>query len=251
MPGRFVRICVMSPRQWHGMRSWLSEPEQFQDPPLRHTRRPGAGLRELRCIDRRHVRRRTHHATNWWPRATYGVPIAAVLTPRRRCTPTISTPSGRWPTPNSLGRTGPCARRLLVGRRRAGRFPWHHRWDPAKGSGVLNVSDPPDRRGRVTSRWRNPGSSTSGSSSPGRLSRLFGDLGARSSRWKCGLPGRLASEAGGPGDRRLVRPRAPQPPGPRSGPAQSARRRGFSRSWSRRRRRVHNFKPGTLCARLR
>jgi crotonobetainyl-CoA:carnitine CoA-transferase CaiB-like acyl-CoA transferase len=28
----FVRICVMSPRQWHGLRDWLGEPEQFQDP---------------------------------------------------------------------------------------------------------------------------------------------------------------------------------------------------------------------------
>ncbi len=27
-----VRLCVMSPRQWHGLRSWLGEPEQFQDP---------------------------------------------------------------------------------------------------------------------------------------------------------------------------------------------------------------------------
>ncbi len=28
----FVRLCVMSPRQWHGMRRWLGEPEEFQDP---------------------------------------------------------------------------------------------------------------------------------------------------------------------------------------------------------------------------
>ena len=28
----FVRICVMSPRQWHGLRAWLGEPEQFRDP---------------------------------------------------------------------------------------------------------------------------------------------------------------------------------------------------------------------------
>ena len=27
-----VRLCVMSPRQWHGLRAWLGEPEQFQDP---------------------------------------------------------------------------------------------------------------------------------------------------------------------------------------------------------------------------
>ncbi|OBI41490.1 acyl-CoA transferase [Mycobacterium kyorinense] len=27
-----VRICVMSPRQWRGLRAWLGEPEEFQDP---------------------------------------------------------------------------------------------------------------------------------------------------------------------------------------------------------------------------
>jgi crotonobetainyl-CoA:carnitine CoA-transferase CaiB-like acyl-CoA transferase len=28
----YVRTCVMSQRQWHAMRAWLGEPEQFQDP---------------------------------------------------------------------------------------------------------------------------------------------------------------------------------------------------------------------------
>ena len=28
----FVRICIMAPRQWHGLRAWLGEPERFQDP---------------------------------------------------------------------------------------------------------------------------------------------------------------------------------------------------------------------------
>ncbi len=28
----YVRICVMSPRQWRGLRHWLGEPEEFQDP---------------------------------------------------------------------------------------------------------------------------------------------------------------------------------------------------------------------------
>lgn len=28
----FVRICLLSPRQWHGMRAWLGEPEEFSDP---------------------------------------------------------------------------------------------------------------------------------------------------------------------------------------------------------------------------
>lgn len=28
----YVRICVMSPRQWRGLRRWIGEPEEFQDP---------------------------------------------------------------------------------------------------------------------------------------------------------------------------------------------------------------------------
>jgi crotonobetainyl-CoA:carnitine CoA-transferase CaiB-like acyl-CoA transferase len=28
----YVRLCVMSARQWHGLRRWLGEPEEFQDP---------------------------------------------------------------------------------------------------------------------------------------------------------------------------------------------------------------------------
>jgi crotonobetainyl-CoA:carnitine CoA-transferase CaiB-like acyl-CoA transferase len=28
----YVRLCVMSPRQWRGLRRWLGEPEEFQDP---------------------------------------------------------------------------------------------------------------------------------------------------------------------------------------------------------------------------
>ncbi|HEY2198233.1 MAG TPA: CoA transferase, partial [Mycobacterium sp.] len=28
----YVRLCVMSPRQWRGLRRWLGEPQDFQDP---------------------------------------------------------------------------------------------------------------------------------------------------------------------------------------------------------------------------
>jgi crotonobetainyl-CoA:carnitine CoA-transferase CaiB-like acyl-CoA transferase len=28
----YVRLCVMAPRQWRGLRRWLGEPDQFQDP---------------------------------------------------------------------------------------------------------------------------------------------------------------------------------------------------------------------------
>src|SRR6516165_5899326 len=28
----YVRLCVLTPRQWHGLRRWLGDPEDFQDP---------------------------------------------------------------------------------------------------------------------------------------------------------------------------------------------------------------------------
>ena len=36
----FVRICLLSARQWRGMRAWLGEPEQFADPEVRDDRAP-------------------------------------------------------------------------------------------------------------------------------------------------------------------------------------------------------------------
>ncbi|GGN23092.1 hypothetical protein GCM10011578_055170 [Streptomyces fuscichromogenes] len=75
-----VRICVLNPRQWHGMRAWLGEPEEFADP-----RYDNIALR-FKEADRIHgligalfadrtrddlVRQGQEH----------GVPIAAILTP--------------------------------------------------------------------------------------------------------------------------------------------------------------------------
>lgn len=76
----YVRICVMAPRQWHGLRAWLGEPGEFQDPkydtiPERVAAWPqigalvadlfaGGTMGELVSAGREH-----------------GVPIAAVLTP--------------------------------------------------------------------------------------------------------------------------------------------------------------------------
>ena len=53
----YVRLCVMSPRQWHGLRRWLGEPEEFQDPEIRRDRHPLRGLAQDRCADRAVVRR--------------------------------------------------------------------------------------------------------------------------------------------------------------------------------------------------
>ena len=76
----FVRLCVLSPRQWHGMRAWLGEPPAFQGPgfdtiaarvrafadlsPLMAALFADQSMADLVRAGQRH-----------------GVPIAAVLTP--------------------------------------------------------------------------------------------------------------------------------------------------------------------------
>jgi crotonobetainyl-CoA:carnitine CoA-transferase CaiB-like acyl-CoA transferase len=76
----FVRICLLSARQWRGMRAWLGEPEQFSDPTFetiaaryRASTELNAAIAELFGTETMDVlvaegQRR-------------GVPIAAVLTP--------------------------------------------------------------------------------------------------------------------------------------------------------------------------
>ncbi len=76
----YVRTCVMSPRQWHAMRAWLGEPEQFQDPRydgigarFSATREIGALVTELfadQTMDELVAAGQRHK-----------IPIAAVLTP--------------------------------------------------------------------------------------------------------------------------------------------------------------------------
>ena len=76
----YVRTCVMSPRQWRGMRAWLGEPGQFQDPKydtiggrFSATREIGALVADLfadQTMDELVAAGQRH-----------GVPIAAVLTP--------------------------------------------------------------------------------------------------------------------------------------------------------------------------
>nr|WP_036444996.1 CoA transferase [Mycobacterium kansasii] len=78
----YVRLCVMAPRQWRGLRRWLGEPQDFQDPRYdvigaRFAAWPqisvlvaalfaGQTMKELVAAGQAH-----------------GVPIAAVLTPSR------------------------------------------------------------------------------------------------------------------------------------------------------------------------
>lgn len=76
----FVRICVMSPRQWHGMRAWLGEPEQFQDPRFDVLAARAQAFGELGALIGAMFADRTRDGLVAEGQR-HGVPIAAVLTP--------------------------------------------------------------------------------------------------------------------------------------------------------------------------
>lgn len=76
----FVRICLLSPRQWRGMRAWLGEPEQFADPKFDTIAARYAVSRELNAaIAALYAAQTMGHLVAEGQRR--GVPIAAVLTP--------------------------------------------------------------------------------------------------------------------------------------------------------------------------
>jgi crotonobetainyl-CoA:carnitine CoA-transferase CaiB-like acyl-CoA transferase len=75
-----VRICLLSPRQWRGMRSWLGEPEQFQDPKFDTIAARYAVSRELNELITELFASQTMTELVVAGQAR-GVPIAAVLTP--------------------------------------------------------------------------------------------------------------------------------------------------------------------------
>ena len=76
----YVRICVMAPRQWHGLRAWLGEPEQFQDPRFDTLAARAYAFDELGTLIGALFADRTREELVVEGQQ-YGVPIAAVLTP--------------------------------------------------------------------------------------------------------------------------------------------------------------------------
>ena len=76
----FVRICVMSPRQWRGMRAWLGEPAQFQDPRFDVLGARAQAFGELGALIGALFADRTRDELAAEGQS-HGVPIAAVLTP--------------------------------------------------------------------------------------------------------------------------------------------------------------------------
>lgn len=76
----YVRICLLSPRQWRGMHGWLGEPEQFADPKFDTIAARYAASRELNAAiaDLVAAQSMADLVTEGQRR---GIPIAAVLTP--------------------------------------------------------------------------------------------------------------------------------------------------------------------------
>jgi crotonobetainyl-CoA:carnitine CoA-transferase CaiB-like acyl-CoA transferase len=76
----FVRICLLSPRQWRGMRAWLGEPEEFSDPKFDTPAARYAASKELNAVIADLFSTQTMESLVAEGHAR-GVPIAAVLTP--------------------------------------------------------------------------------------------------------------------------------------------------------------------------
>ncbi|MGB3481447.1 MAG: CoA transferase [Mycobacterium sp.] len=76
----FVRLVVMAPRQWRGLRAWLGEPEQFQDPKFDIIAERFAAWQEIGALLQARFATQTMAelvATG----QSFGVPIAEVLEP--------------------------------------------------------------------------------------------------------------------------------------------------------------------------
>jgi crotonobetainyl-CoA:carnitine CoA-transferase CaiB-like acyl-CoA transferase len=76
----YVRLCVLSPRQWHGLRRWLGEPDEFQDPKYDVLGARFAAWPQIGTLVQQLFAGQTMAALVSTGQA-HGVPIAAVLSP--------------------------------------------------------------------------------------------------------------------------------------------------------------------------
>jgi crotonobetainyl-CoA:carnitine CoA-transferase CaiB-like acyl-CoA transferase len=76
----YVRICLLAPRQWRGMRAWLGEPEEFADPSFETIAARYAASNELNAAIANLFADQTMDDLVAEGQAR-GVPIAAVFTP--------------------------------------------------------------------------------------------------------------------------------------------------------------------------
>lgn len=177
----YVRLCVMAPRQWHGLRRWLGEPEQFQDPKFDAIGERFAAWPQISELIRELFTGQTMKELVAAGQA-HGVPIAAVLTPARilgsEHFQAVGAITEAEPVPG-VRTSVPTGYFVVDGRRAGFRAPV-----PAAGSDEPywrgNPSVVPSSSGRLGDypfaglRILDLGIIVAG----GELSRLFGDLGA-------------------------------------------------------------------------
>ncbi len=249
----YVRLCVMAPRQWRGLRRWLGEPEEFQDPeydllgarlaawprarrPARGVvRRPddeGAGGRwpGAGCADRRGTyviadpglrtfprRERDRRCRAWFRGVRTIVPTGYFVVDGERAGFRTPAPAAGADQPHWLADPAPSHRH------RSGAIGGY----PLRGLRILDL-----------------GIIVAG----GEVGRLFGDMGAEVIKVESAdYPDGLRQARTGAADQRVVCPDTSQPARAGPGSAQRARARRSSAAWSASADAVFaNFKPGTL-----
>ncbi|GFG48779.1 putative CoA-transferase [Mycolicibacterium agri] len=173
-----VRVCLLSPRQWRGMRAWLGEPEQFRDPKFDTIAARYAASREINAaIAELFADRRMDELVA--EGQSRGVPIAAVLSPAE----TLN--SNHFRSVGALTETAiapgvdvtvPVGAFVVDGRHRGLIQPLSEGGEPAWRTPRLDVSTAATSGGRPFHGLRilDLGVIVAG----GELGRLFADLGA-------------------------------------------------------------------------
>ncbi len=206
----YVRMVVLAPRQWHGLRAWLGEPEQFQDPKYDTIIERFLAWKEIGAllIEKFATMTMTEIAD---AAQAYGVPVAAVLDPSDVGDSEHFAAVGAFTETELVPGAGarvPVGYYTADGARLGFRSP-----APALGAGPDEWPQRPAREVRIDDRGdRRAGLPFSGLRivdlgiivAGGELSRLFGDLGAEvikveSAKFPDGLrqgrPGQVLSES--------------------------------------------------------
>ena len=97
----YVRICLLSPRQWRGMQGWLGEPEQFADPKFDTIAARYAASRELNAAIADLVAAQDDGRPGGRRSASRGTDRGCAHAGGGVVVGSIFAQSGRWPTSNS------------------------------------------------------------------------------------------------------------------------------------------------------
>jgi crotonobetainyl-CoA:carnitine CoA-transferase CaiB-like acyl-CoA transferase len=204
----WVRICVLAPRQWRGLRAWLGEPEAFQDAKYDAIGARFAAFEEIGALIAELFAGCTMEESVS-AGADHGVPVAALLTPAEVLSSEHFRATGaladvRLATGTTL--TAPDGCFSINGQRAGLRWPAPHAgahepvWDSRTSAGSHSETQEVAGRPFDGMRILDLGVIVAG----GELGRLFADLGAEvikveSATYPDGLrqarPGQLMSES--------------------------------------------------------